>query len=98
MAWCRLGHEAGGGGGVMTDCGPGQADTPPPRHVLGRALPFSPSPRARGEGQVGKGAERPPKRGGVRGLRPKDWGWGFEGKECAEGRFCLTPGPRPSRA
>jgi len=52
----------------------------PTRHVLGRALRFSPAPRARGEGQVGRGAERPPKRGGVRGLRPKDWGWGLKGK------------------
>ena len=29
VAWCRCGHEAGGGGGVMTACGPGQAVTRP---------------------------------------------------------------------
>ena len=29
VAWCRCGHEAGGGGGMVTACGPGQADTRP---------------------------------------------------------------------
>ena len=38
VAWCRFGHEAGGGGGVMTACGPGQAVTLPTRHVLGGLL------------------------------------------------------------
>ena len=33
-------------------------------------------------------------------MRPKDWGWRFEGKECAEGRFCRARRPTkvPSRA
>ena len=33
-------------------------------------------------------------------MRPTDWGWGFEGQECAEGRFCraLRPTRVPSRA
>ena len=99
VAWCRLGHEAGGGGGGVTGRGPGQADTPLPRHVLGGAAVQSFPPRQGGRTSR-KGGRTSPKAWGSEGVAPQRLGMGVEGQECAEGRFCraLRPTRVPSRA